>query len=98
VYQRELYILPTHTEEPDDSTISSGVLPIIECRCHQVFLQPLHVSFEISCYSSTIEKKVLLLRYRESSFTWHSTTKILSINIFTASPPCKMRYEIIAHQ
>jgi hypothetical protein len=33
LYQCELYILPTHTEEPKDVTTSSGLL-LIKRQCH----------------------------------------------------------------
>jgi hypothetical protein len=51
LYQRELYFLSTHTEDPKDVTTSSDLL-LIENRCHQHFLQSVLISFCISFLSS----------------------------------------------
>lgn len=56
-------LLPIHTGEPKDLTISLGLLLIKQC-CHQVF--SVHISFEISFHPTPDLLNKILLQYCKS--------------------------------
>jgi hypothetical protein len=67
LYQGELYFLPTHIEEPEDITISSGLL-LIQHQCYLVFLQSVCVIYEISfCPVSVVALHGIVLSGRTFS-------------------------------